>query len=456
MNTVDSSSGKRMGCTYSMYGLGRNKKSITFSEVVVYVPSTRIPVQCDIQRVLKGIVPQDLADTLSSLRNQIALVAEDTGGSAIAELQRALNEYLSVLIGLTKKEYGLEELIDFKWKNLEDGRQDSSITNTWFEVLSALHLMAMRTLAEADSLMIPKDNSGSGFRIVSSDSKREAVDLLLKASGYLEFCVQDILTRIPSETNFGSVVLKTLLRTNLQTKYRKMLPKDLQDGVLEAIAIQALGQGIIALLDDTIQGTEIQLGLAVECQKATLSVKRRLACEQLIYFTQAYHYLSGCDINQGHGKKHIRFLKWKFLEAKAAAYYYHGLVLDKGNEPSSHIGAVSCFLAAEELLVECKKACLSFCLAAPVTRAAPLWGVMKHLHQKIPEVATRKSQMYGYLLQQEKGLQVLPDLPEFQLSLRADEYELPEIDPSWDSKNWEALGQRLKEHLRDSDENSSD
>ncbi|OIW17044.1 hypothetical protein TanjilG_05707 [Lupinus angustifolius] len=414
-----------MGCTYSMYGLGRNKKS-TFPEVVVYVPSTRIPVQCDIQRVLKGIVPQDLADSLSSLRNQIALVAEDTGGSAIAELQRALNEYMSVLIGLTKKEYGLEELIDFKWKNLEDGQQDSSIANTWYEVLSALHLMAMLTLAEADSLMIPKDNSGSGFRVVSSDSKREAIDLLLKASGYLEFCVRDILTRIPAET-------------------KKMLPKDLQDGVLEAIAIQALGQG-----------TEIQLGLAVECQKATLSVKRRLACEQLIYFSQAYHYLSGCDINQGHGKKHIRFIKWKFLEAKAAAYYYHGLVLDKGNEPSSHIGAVSCFLAAEELLVECKKACLSFCLAAPVTRAPPLWGVMKHLHQKIPEVASRKSQMYGYLLQQEKGLQVLPDLPEFQLSLRPDDYELPVIDPAWDSNNWEALGQPLKEHLRDSDENSSD
>jgi hypothetical protein len=27
---------------------------------------------------------------------------------------------------------------------------------------------------------------------------------------------------------------------------------------------------------------------------------------------------------------------------------------------------------------------------------------MKHLHQKIPEVAARKSQMYGYLLEEEK------------------------------------------------------
>ncbi|WJX77139.1 hypothetical protein P8452_60474 [Trifolium repens] len=411
-----------MGCSYSVY----KKKKSSIHEVLVFTPSIRIPIQSDLQRPLKGLIPKDLADKFSSLRNQIVLVAEDTDGSAIAELRRALNEYLSVLIGLTKKEYGFEGLIEFKWKNFEVGKQDSSIENVWFEVLSCVHFMAMLTLSEADSLMIPKDHSDSGFRVVSSDSKREAIDLLIKASGYLEFCVRQILPQIPSEI-------------------KKILPHDLQEGVLEAIAIQALGQG-----------TEIQLGLAVESQKATMPVKRRLACEQLIYFTQAYHCLSGCDFNQGHGKKHLRFIKWKFLESKATAYYYHGLILDKANEPSSHVVAVSCFLAADELLAESKKACLSFCLAAPVTRAPPLWGVMKLLNQKIPEVASRKYQMYGYLLEQEKGLQALPDLPEFQLSLHPDDYELPEIDPAWDSKNWETLGQPLKEHLRDSDENQND
>ncbi|XP_008379069.3 uncharacterized protein LOC126634019 [Malus sylvestris] len=185
-----------------------------------------------------------------------------------------------------------------------------------------------------------------------------------------------------------------------------------------------------------MQGTEIQLGLAVECQKATLSVKRRLACEQLTYFSQAYHCLSGCDMNNWCEKKHIWFLNWKFPESKAASYYYHGLILDMGNEPSCHVSAACCFLAAEELLSESRKACLTFCLAAPVTRAPPLWGAMRHLHQKIPEVATRKSQMYGYLLEQEKVLQTLPDLPEFQLSLRPDDYHLPDIDPAWDSEKW--------------------
>lgn len=145
------------------------------------------------------------------------------GGSAITELRGALEEYLSVLIGLTKKggfissySYILywelfgwwfqfyaetidDGLIEFKWRNLENGRQvrlapsfihyillskkmrscnwvtynkhgvqETCIANLWFELLSVVHLMAMLTLSEADSLMIPKDHSGSGSRVVSS------------------------------------------------------------------------------------------------------------------------------------------------------------------------------------------------------------------------------------------------------------------------------------------------
>ncbi|GLT81619.1 hypothetical protein SLE2022_000600 [Rubroshorea leprosula] len=412
-----------MGCAYSVYALGKkNKKKASFPEVVVFVPSVRIPVQSDLQRPLKGLIPPQLIDRLSCLRNQIVLVAEDTGGSATSELRRALEEYLSLLIGLTNKENGLEDLVEFKWRSLEDRRQESCVANAWFELLSVVHMMAMLTLSEADSLMIPKDKSGSGFRVVSSDCKRDAVDLLLKASGYLEFCLRDVLPRMPLEI-------------------KRRLPKDFQEGVLEAISIQALGQG-----------TEIQLGLAVDSQKANLSVKRRLACEQLIYFSQAYQCLSGCDFGHVSGKKHLWFIKWKFLEAKAAAYYYHGLILDKGNEQSSHVAAVCCFLAAEELLAESKKALLTFCLAAPVTRGPPLWGVMQHLHQKIPEVASRKSHMYGYLLEHEKALQSLPDLPDFQLSLTPDDYGLPEIDAAWNRANWENQSQLLKEHLKDSED----
>lgn len=410
-----------MGCGASMYPLGGGEKK-SVPEVVVYVPSMRIPAHSDLQRPLRGLIPQDLVDRLACLRNQIVLVAEDTGGSAVTELRRALEDYLSLLIGLTKKEHGLEGLVEFKWKNLESGRQENSVANSWFELLSAIHMIAMLTLSEANTLMIPKDRSGSGIRVVSSDCKRDAVDSLLKASGCLVFCVREILAHLPPDI-------------------KKTFSKDFQDGVLEAISIQALGQG-----------TEIQLGFAVESQKASLSVKRRLACEQLIYFSQAYHFLSGLDMSNGHGKKHLCFIKWKFLEAKAAAYYYHGLILDKGTEPACHVSAVCCFLAAGGLLSESKKACLTFCLTAPVTRSPPLWGAMKHLHQKIPEVASRKSQMYGYLLEEEKALQALPDLPDFQLSLAPDDYVLPEIDPAWDRNKWGVHSQPLKVHLKDSED----
>ncbi|XP_060195477.1 uncharacterized protein LOC132624767, partial [Lycium barbarum] len=197
------------------------------------------------------------------------------------------------------------------------------------------------------------------------------------------------------------------------------------------------------------QGTEIQLGLALESQNATLSVKRRLASEAVSYYGQALCCLSGDNNFHGTAKKHMSFIKWKYLEAKAAAYYYHSIIVDKGTELSCHVSAVCCFLAAEELLAQSKKASLSFCLAEPVTRTPPAWGVMKHLNKKVPETAAKKSQIYGYLLDQEKGLQVLPDLPEFQLSLKPDDYTLPEADSTWNSEKWDIPGQSLKEHLKD-------
>ncbi|KAL6960370.1 hypothetical protein U1Q18_038135 [Sarracenia purpurea var. burkii] len=365
-----------MGCSpsTSMYALGRKKETLNIYEIAIFVPSMRVPVQSDLQRALRGLIPKDLVDRVVSLRNQIVLVAEDTdaGGSAVPELQRALEDYLPLLLGLTRKEHGLQEVAEFKWKNLQDGRQEICVANSWFEILSVIHTMAILTLAEANSIVIPKYHSGSSERLVYADCMRDAVDLLLKASGYLDFCVRHVLVRLPPYI-------------------KNKLPKDLQGSVLEAVSIQALGQG-----------TEMQLGLAVESQNATLAVKRRLACEQIRYYGQTHYCLSGCNTDDGYAKKQLFFIKWKYLESKAAAYFYHGLILDKGTEPSSHVSALCCFLAAEELLSESKKACLTFCLAVPVTRVPPPWGAMKHLNRKIPEVACKKSQMHGNLLDQEK------------------------------------------------------
>ncbi|KAK9117652.1 hypothetical protein Sjap_016599 [Stephania japonica] len=102
----------------------------------------------------------------------------------------------------------------------------------------------------------------------------------------------------------------------------------------------------------------MQLGLAVENQKVTLSVKY-LAWEQLKYFAQD----SGSMI-------------FILLESYFA--------LEEN-------GMFCCNGATDELLTDSKKANLSFCVASPVTRT----------------------------------LQALLDLPDFSLSLRADDYTLP-------------------------------
>ncbi|KAK8553131.1 hypothetical protein V6N13_089346 [Hibiscus sabdariffa] len=93
------------------------------------------------------------------------------------------------------------------------------------------------------------------------------------------------------------------------------MAKDLQDDGREAISIQALDQR-----------TEIQLGLAIENQKAILSVKKRLTCELLIYCSQTYPCLYGSALSHGYGKKYSWFIKWKFVEAKVTAYYLTSLV----------------------------------------------------------------------------------------------------------------------------------
>ncbi|XP_020106484.1 uncharacterized protein LOC109722764 isoform X2 [Ananas comosus] len=391
-----------MGCASSIpkrYNAGRRrrrKKQSILNEVAVYVPALWVPLASDVVRPLRGLVSRDVLDRLSALRGRIVSLAEENYLATVptvSELLHALEEYLPILLGLAKKDNRLEALVEFKWKNLGDD-QECCFSSAWYEVLSVVHMIAMLSLMEANLMLVPRNGQDACEMKVSEDSKKDVIDLLIKASGCLDYCAHHIIVHIPSQI-------------------RKNLPNTFQEGTLEAASIQALAQGV-----------EMQLGLAIESEKATLSVKRRLACEEVSYFSQA------------------------------AAYYYHGLVLDKGSEPSNHISAVCCLCAADELLIDSKRACLSFCLASPVTRVPPAWGVMKNLHKKVPDVARKKFQTYSYLIEQDKNalLHSLPDLPEFPLSLRSDAYELPQIDASWDSEDCQPQIQSLKEHLKDDED----
>ena len=60
----------------------------------------------------------------------------------------------------------------------------------------------------------------------------------------------------------------------------------------------------------------MQLGLAIDSPKATLAVKRRLACEMVKYWQQVQESIPDLPGSDGWGKKHRLFVKWKYAEAK--------------------------------------------------------------------------------------------------------------------------------------------
>ncbi|KAF3786983.1 hypothetical protein EJ110_NYTH12641 [Nymphaea thermarum] len=370
-----------MGCTTSRYATGK-KKPVPIREIVVFVPSTRVPKEIDLRRPLRGSLSEGLLERLAALRAKVVALSE----------KWSLNCSTPTGNIATEDDYHFQDVVEFDWGNPEEGGMGLPIASSWYELLSVLHMMAMVSLSAANRMLIPKDQGDAYGRKVSEDCMKTGIELLLKAAGYLEYGVHHALV-------------------NLTPDAKRMLPKDLEETMLEAISHQALGQAI-----------EIQLSLAVESEKATLSVMRRLACEQMTYFAQA------------------------------AAYYYHGLLLDKGTADIDHVNALSCLLAADELLADCKRICLTFCLAKPVTRVPPAWGAMKHLQLKIPETLFKKSQMYGYLLDFDGSSRELPDLPEFELSLKPDEYELPATDPIWENEKCELRAHTLKQHLKDSED----
>uniref|UniRef100_A0A7N2MRK5 BRO1 domain-containing protein n=2 Tax=Quercus lobata TaxID=97700 RepID=A0A7N2MRK5_QUELO len=140
-------------------------------------------------------------------------------------------------------------------------------------------------------------------------------------------------------------------------------------------------------------------------------------------------------LTNGWGEKHRLFVKWKYIEAKAAAYYYHGLILDEGNTEKSHGMAVAALQAADEYFKESKKACEAFNTALPLSRNPPLWGTMKYLSEKIPKDTSSKVRINRDLYSHERIMETAPTLPDFALALKPDDYLLPTVHPSWNEEN---------------------
>ncbi|XP_059453455.1 uncharacterized protein LOC132183993 isoform X2 [Corylus avellana] len=383
---------------------GNRRRPGNIGEVSVYVPGFRIPKPVDFFQSLGDHLTKNLLERLVALRTRIVVMAGQEaptvtrtrrktqhGGSTLADLQQALEDYLPVLLGLVK-----------------DGSQlqykETAMSNAWYEVLSVLHLMAMLSLSQANLLLLPR-TSGDGYQSkVSEENRRASVDIFLRAAGYLDCAVRHVLPQLPAEL-------------------RRNLPVDLAEGVLRALCLQALGQGV-----------DIQLGMAIDSTKATLAVKRRLACEMVKYWQQAQDNIMNLPLANGWGEKHRYLVKWKYVEAKAAAYYYHGLILDEGNTEKFHGMAVAALQAADEYFKESRKACEAFNAALPLSRYPPLWGTMKYLSEKIPKDTSSKVRINRDLYSYERIMETAPTLPDFALALKPDEYQLPPVDTSWNEE----------------------
>ncbi|CAI8603190.1 unnamed protein product [Vicia faba] len=411
-----------MGCILSSPNDsgGNRRKPGSIGDVSVYVPGLRIPKPVDFAQSLGDYLSKSTVERLSALRTRIVVMAGQEGptvtrtkrksatqhgGSTLADLLQALEDYLPVLLGLVDDGSNLQYKVQFIWVNQEDEAEETAMSNAWYEVLSVLHLMATLLLSQANLLLLPRTSTDGSQPKVSEENRRASVDIFLKSAGYLDCAVRHVLPQLPAEI-------------------RRNLPVDLAEGVLQALCLQTLGQGV-----------DIQLGMAIDSTKATLAVKRRLACEMVKYWQQAQDNITNLPLANGWGEKHRLYVKWKYIESKAAAYYYHGLILDEGNTEKSHGMAVAALQAADEYFKESKKLCEAFNAAAPLSRNPPLWGTMKYLSEKIPKDTSSKVRINRDLYTYERIMETAPTLPDFALALKPDDYQLPQVSPSWRTEN---------------------
>ncbi|CAO2046740.1 unnamed protein product [Urochloa humidicola] len=419
-----------MGCGASKWrDPGVRQRSLSsVGEVVVFLPGLRVPRNIDFSRTLGDHLDKSIVDRLTALRARVVVMATQEsatalkprrrvatrhGGSSTANLIQALEEYLPALLGLVKEGRQLRNKVQLVWANQEDVAEETSMADPWYEVLSVLHLMAMVCFLQANTLILPRSYADGHGPRVSEESRQATVDLFLKAAGYLDCSIHHVLTQIPPER-------------------RRELPVDLAEDNLKALSLQGLSQGV-----------DMQLGLAIDNPKATLAVKRRLACEMTKCWKQVKDSIRELPLSDGWGKKHALFVKWKYVEAKAAAYYFHGLILDEGETEKAQEMAIAALQASEEFLNESKRASEVFHAAAPASRRPAPFGTTKYLLEMIPKDVQSKVQSYQDLYAQQRGSNIgvskiiatPPPLPDFPLALSPEDYELPQSDQFWKEAN---------------------
>ncbi|OMO80493.1 hypothetical protein COLO4_24077 [Corchorus olitorius] len=222
--------------------------------------------------------------------------------------------------------------------------QKTTMSDSWYEVLSVLHLMAVLSLSKANLLLLPR-TSADGYQSKALEELEKHVKYkkvpcqgLLKFPNFeLEFAVQKVLPQLPLEL-------------------RNDLPLDLREGVLKALCLQALGQAVDFLYF---------LFHFISFFFPSFLINEVEVSSSITHLMQAQQYIMDIPLANGWGEKHKLFIQWKHDEAKAVAYYRHGLILEEGNTERSAEIAAAALQAAEGYLKESKKACESFHMTPP-------------------------------------------------------------------------------------------
>lgn len=150
---------------------GNRRRPGNIGEVSVFVPGLRIPKPVDFSLALGDQLSKTLVERLSALRTRIVVMAGQEaptitrtrrktatqhGGSTLADLLQALEDYLPVILGLVKDGSTLQHKVQFIWVNQEDDAEETAIFSAWYEILSVLHLMATLSLSQANLLLLPR------------------------------------------------------------------------------------------------------------------------------------------------------------------------------------------------------------------------------------------------------------------------------------------------------------
>eukprot|EP01018_Ginkgo_biloba_P033939 Gb_40897 [translate_table: standard] len=257
-----------MGCilTTSKDDKGRKKKQGQIEEIVVFVPGFRIPKSIDFGRLLHGYLSASMVEQLSALRTRIVVMAAEEcqsavkakktatqhGGSTFSDLQQALEDYLPSLLGLTTKGNCTGK---FLVRGVICAAHDGYAVFIRSEFIADFKSFcrALPTKGDRRHLMFATK------RCAMAGNRKAAIDIFLKAAGFLECGVQYVLPQIPQEV-------------------KSKLPADLEEAVLQAFSGQALGQ---CLKDAFVTNLWQELGSSEQFTLTQLDLRDRFLCNHV-------------------------------------------------------------------------------------------------------------------------------------------------------------------------------